>query len=345
MSLVATRLDEYRLAYDRSNFDAFEHRMSNYGAFATFLADTPNLIPGYEELIAGRTGAVRTVSIPVINRKESWNGGATRTCSALTAESTSAYSTPSWTTLKAGFSMYPAQYRNNYLSYQADFNKKMLGMQRYILETLDTACYTYLNTNKSAVNNADGNPYTVVSNAMAVAAADNELFLNELGQIMMQNDLPSEGINIVSSPRFSALVREYSAQGTSNAENRQFQFGGYSFAYSNRVSVATGDRDSVFAMPQGSLGLMTWVDPDAMMGHMSTDGKEWSEVFLPMLGFNVGLLFQSTCGDTSSTAGTGYNASLVESYHFSFDYSVISAYNSATSTEPGVIFRANLSKT
>ncbi|GAF89078.1 unnamed protein product, partial [marine sediment metagenome] len=34
MSLAATRLDEYRLSYDSSNLDAWEHRMSNYGAFA-----------------------------------------------------------------------------------------------------------------------------------------------------------------------------------------------------------------------------------------------------------------------------------------------------------------------
>lgn len=345
MSLVATRFDEYRLNYENSKLDAFEHRMSNYGAFAAFQSDTPNLIPGYTELVANRTANIRTLSIPVINRKESWNGASSRTCSALTAESTSAYSTPTWATLRGGFSMYPAQYKNNFVSYQADFEKKLLGLQRYFLETLDTAAAAHLNTNKSAVNNADGNPYTVVSNAMAVPLSGNDLFLNELAQVMSQNDLPSEGINVVSTPRFQAMVREYSSQGQSNAENRMFQFGGYNFNYTNRITPATGDRDVVYAMPVGSLGFLSWVDMDAQMGNVSTDGKEWSMQMLPLLGFDVGVLFQSTCSDKSSSIGTGYEATMTESYSFSFDYAIVSAYNSSTGTEPGVIFRSNLSKT
>ena len=346
MSLAATRLDEYRLAYERSNYDAWEHRMSNYGAFATFKDDTPKLIPGYDELVANRAAEVRTVSIPVINRKTSWNAASSRTCTALTGENTSAYSTPSWTTLKVGFGMYPAQYKNNYIAYQQDFNLKMLAMQRYVLETLDTAAYTHLNTNRTAVNAADGNPYTVTANSMIVPADDNDLFLNELGAIMDWNDFPSDGINVVHSPRFQALVREYSSQGISNAENRVFQFGGYNFASSNRVTVSSSAyRDTVYAIPEASLGFLSWIDPDAQMGHSSSDGKEWSVQHLPLLGIDVGLLFQSTCSDISSgSGGTGLEASLTESYHFSFDYSFISAYNSATGTYAGPIFKADLVK-
>ena len=345
MSIAATRLDEYRLNYDSSNLDANEHRMSQYGAFSTFLNDTPLLIPGYQELIAQRAAEVRTVSIPVINRRESWNAASSRTCSALTAENTSAYVTPSWTTLKTGFSMYPAQYYNNHISYQADFEKKMMAMERYVLETLDTAGYTHLNTNRTATNDADGNPYTVTANSMIVPAADNDVFLNELGQIMETNDFPSEGVNIVSSPRFQALVRNYSSQGTSNAENRVFQFGGYSFAYSNRVTISSSAyRDTLYAMPQGSLAFLSWVDPDAEHNHSSSDGKEWSKVFLPRVGIEAGLLYQSTCSDLSSSVGTGYEATKSESFHFSFDYSFNSSYNSATGTYAGAIFKCDLVK-
>lgn len=345
MSLVATRLDEYRLSYENSNLDLHEHRMSMYGAFSTFVDDTPNLVPGYNDLIENRKAEVRTVSIPVINRRESWNNASSRTCSALSGENTSAYVTPSWTTLKVGFGMKKAQYYNNHISYQADFEKKMLGMERYILETLDTAGYTHLNTNRTAVNDADGNPYTVTGNSMIVPADNQDLFLNELGQVFNVNDFPEEGINIVASPRFSAHVREYSSQGTSNAENRVFQFGGYNFAYSNRVTISSSAyRDTVFAMPEATLGFLSWVDPDAANNHESTDGKQWSTVFLPRVGIEVGLLYQSTCSDDSSNTGTGYEATLTESYHFSFDYSFISAYNSATGTYAGAIFKSDLVK-
>lgn len=344
MSLVTTRLDEYTLAYNLSKVDGWEHRASRYGAFSTFQDDTANLIPGHQTLIANRTAEVRTVRIPVINRKD-FTTTSERTCAAQTHELTSAYVTPSWTTFQEGFNMRPAEFRNNHLAYQNAFNNKMFHMQRAINEAMDTAAFTHLNANNSIVNNADGNPYTVTGNAMIIPAADNELFYNELGSIMNQNDLPDVGINVVSSPRNQALVREYSSQGTSNAENRVFQFGGYNFAYSNRVSVATGDRDTVFAMPQASLAFLSDIDSDSIMGNTSSDGKEWTTMFLPLVGFEVGVLFRSTCADASSAIGTGYEATLSESWSFSFDYSFNSAYNSDTAVLPGVIYKSQFSKT
>jgi hypothetical protein len=342
MSLAATRLDEYRLAYDRSNLDAWEHRASHYGAFNAFLDDTPRTIPGYQELIANRVAQVRTVSIPVLQRT-TFSAGSSRTCSAQTASLTSAYVTPSWTTWSTGFDMQPALNANNYISYQDEFNKKLRHLELQLLGDLDTAAVTHLNTNKSAVNAADGNPYDVVANDMVVPAADNQLFLNEMGAIMFSNDYPDMGLQVVASPRFQALVREYSSQGTSNAENRAFQFGGYTFGYSNRVTIVTADRDAAYIFPQGTLAFLSWVDWDSQMGNKSTDGKEWMTMTLPLSGIEVGVLYQSTCADKSTTA-TGLNATLSESWNFSFDYSFNSAYNSDTATYAGPIYKARFTK-
>ena len=344
MSIAATRLDEYRLAYDRSNLDAWEHRLSNYGALATFQRDTPVTVPGYQELVDNRFNAIRTCSIPVIQRT-TFTTAATRTCDALTHEMTSTYVTPSWTTLKTGFNMTPAEHQNNYIKYQELFNKKMTNMQRDLAAALDTLAVASLEANHTLIYGAAGNPYAEVADELVVTAAQNELFLNELVPIMAADDFPSDDINVVSSPRFQALVREYSAQGTSNAENRAFMFGGQKFAYSNRAVPAGTDRDIVFAMPGGSLAFLTWIDPDARMGHSSSDGKEWSVTNLPILGFDVGLLYQSTCADRSSDSyggGTGMEATLSESFHFSFDYSFNVAYNSDTATYAGPIHKFRL---
>jgi len=141
------------------------------------------------------------------------------------------------------------------------------------------------------------------------------------------------------------LVREYSAQGISNAENRVFQFGGYNFASSNRVTISSSAyRDTLYAVPQGSLAFLSWVDPDAVMNHTSGDGKEWSVQTLPSVGIEAGLLYQSTCSSATGYVGTGYEATLTESFHFSFDYSFNSAYNSATGTYAGPIFKSDLVK-
>ncbi len=342
MALTPTILNEWTLSYSKSNLDLHEHRLSIYGAYETFRGDTNNLIPGADELIAARTTEDRTARIPVINRA-TYTTGSSRSCTAETKENTSAFVTPTWTTIKTGFQMFPSQYESNEIKFAQDFARKMEDVQRTFLAVLDTAAFTHLNTNKAAVNNADGNPYTVVGNTMIVPEADNELYFNELPAIMERNDLAGLYNNVASS-RTQALVRELTAQGTSNAENRGFQFGGMNFAYSNRVTVATGMRDTIFSMPVGSLAYLSWIDPDARLRHKSSDGKEWMPVMLPLLGHQVGLLVHSTCANKSSVV-SGTEATLVQSWQFSFDYSFNSSYNSDSATLPGSIYRANFSKT
>jgi len=347
MSIAATRLDEYRLAYDRSNLDAWEHKQSNYGVLAAYQKDTPFTIPGYNELVGGRAAEVRTVSIPVIDRTTFTTAGR-RTCDPLTHEMTSTYVEPSWTTIKTGFNMIPEEHENNYIKYQDLFNKKMLHMQITFAAALDTLAHTNMNANISQVVAAAANPYPLVANSLVVPAANNELLYNEIGSIMEQDDFPGTGINIVGSPRNQALVREYSSQGTSNAENRAFQFGGYNFSYSNRVTVAGTDRDTVFAMPQGSLAFLTWIDGDSRANRKSTDGKEWSVANLPILGFDVGLLYQSTCsnqGVGGTARATGLEATLSESFMFSFDYSFNVSYNVDNTTYASPVHKFRLTLT
>jgi hypothetical protein len=324
--------------------DAYEHRRSIYGAFQTFLSDTPNLIPGYQELLIGHKYYGQTTSIPVINRA-TYSTSAARACTRKTAQNTSTFVDITFTTIETGFMMIPAEYEANYIKYQADFNRKMEDVQRTFLATLDTAAVTNLNTNKSAVNNADGNPYTVASNIMIVPNEDNDLFFNELGGIMLQNDFNGP-FNVVGTPRVRSLVNELQAQGAGNSENRSFQFGELSLAYTRSITVPTGYRDVTYSMPVGSLGFLSWVDKDAQMNHKSGDGYEWYEQLLPLLGFNVGVLYSSTCADKAAAGSlTGLEATLQESWMFSFDYAFVNAYNSDASTYPGTIYRADFSKT
>lgn len=340
--LAATVLDSYRAQYSQQQMDKHEHRASIYGALDAFIMDTPNLVNA-AELEAAKMAQDHAVTIPVL-KKKTFTTTTTRSCTGLTNSNVSAYVTPSWATKVVGFHMVPSQYGDNYIKYQDDFNKKILDLQIHLLAELDTLAYTNLNTNKSAVNNADGNPYTVASNTMAVPYSDREQFFNEMESIMTQNDLLGP-YNVVGSPRLNALVRHLANQGAGNDVNYTYEFMGYRFMYSNRVTVAAGDMATAFIMPTGSLGFLTWIDPDARMGNRAPDGKEWSTIYLPLLGFEVGLLYQGTCGDNSTEAGNGFEASMIENFNFSFDYSFINAYNSDSATYPGTIFKAGISKT
>lgn len=342
MALSTTKLDEYRQTVEQSGVDRWENRFANYGAFAAYLEDTPNLIPGGNEFIANRKGEDRTASFTVINR-ESFSASSSRSCNAGTQDSVSAYVTPSWTTWKHAVQVVPSQYENNYVSLQADFNHKMETLERTILYDLDDAAVTSLEANLSEENNASGNPYAFASSVSTVTTTDQDYFLNELTSQMMYNHLPPDMIRVIASPRFAAYVDRYINQGSSNDENRRFQFGGKNFSFSNQITVATTYRDVVYATVPGSLGFLNWIDPDARMGHQSGDGKEWYTQSLPRVGIDVGVLYQSTCDDKSGLQG-GLEATKVESYSFSFDYMFTTAYNSTPSTNPGNIFKYVLNK-
>jgi hypothetical protein len=339
--LAATVLDSYRAEYALSNLDKFEHRISQYGCLDAFMTDTPNLIPT-AQIEAGRTASSRATTIPVI-KKTAFTPTTTRKCAAWTKPAVSAFVTPSWTTIVDGFTMVPGQYVNNFISYEADFRKKLLDLQIAFLTSLDTAAYTYLNTYMAQVNAADGNPYTVASYISGVPAADANNFLNELDAVMGQNDLTGP-FNIAASPRFAGLVNFLGAQGSGNATNTAYQIPGKKFHYSNRCTVAASDRDTVFVMPEGSLAFMSWINPQNRSGY-TAGAERWGTIPLPLLGIEAELYFQAACGENSTETGAADQATPVESFGISFDYSFLHAYNQDIATYAGTIYKFGLSKT
>jgi|WetSurMetagenome_2_1015567.scaffolds.fasta_scaffold00103_44 hypothetical protein len=342
MAYAATVLDEFRLSYEKSNLDAHDNRFSDYGAYATFVKDTPNLIPGYAELIAGRASAARTASIPVLTR-QTLSTAAVRSCTPTYNQATSAYVTPSWTTVEAGFMMVPAEHQDNYIKYQDAFNHQGRAVEKAFLLDADTDAVAYLVAHLTYADAAKGNPFFQTAYYMQVPLAFHDTFFQDLKDVMYANDITGD-INIVGSHRVRGLVEYYSNQGAGNSANLTFQYNGFNFAYSNRTAIGTALLGVAYAMPVGSLGYLNWVDIDAKMGNKSGDGKEWYEQELPLLGQKVGVLFQSSCADKSGLL-TGLEASLMENYSFSFDRAFTSSYDATITTDAGVIFGIEFAKT
>ncbi len=343
MAWSATVLDEFRLSYDQSELDAHENRFSTYGAYETFKEDTPNLIPGWGDFVAGRASAARTASIPVI-QKQTLSTSTTRSCTAKTTQPTSAYVTPTWTVVETGFMMVPAEHAGNHISYQQAFNHQARAVEKAFLLDADTDAVAHLVANLSGINNAEDNPWAVTAYYMQVPLADHDVLFNELDAVMLANDISEQEINIVSSPRGKSLVQYYQNQGAGNAANTAFQYGNFKFKYTNRATVSTAAHSTMYAIPKGSLAYLSWVDIDARMNHKSGDGKEWYVTELPLFGQQVGVLYQSTCADKSSLL-SGLDATLAESFQFSFDRAFVSSYDPVSTVDPGVIYGITLLKT
>lgn len=343
MSYAATKLDEYRLSYDQQNVDAHENRMSEFGAYATFVRDTPNLIPGHRTFVAGRASAQRTASIPVLT-KQTLSTAATRTCTPTYNQGTSAYVTPSWTTVETGFMMVPAEHEGNNIDAQTAFNSQMRAVERAFLTDADTDAVAYLVANLTYADAAKGNPFTQTAYYMQVPAASHDDFWNELKSIMYANDISSPVLNIIGSPRVQTIVRHYQNQGQANSTNFSYQFQGFNFSFTNRATVSTANFGTAYACPEGSLAYLQWVDIDSRLNHKSGDGKEWFVQELPLFGQQVGVLYQSSCADKSSLL-TGLEATLMENYMFSFDRAFVSSYDATITTDAGVIFGITFAKT
>jgi hypothetical protein len=338
MSLAITVLDEFRLTWDNHSLDKFENRFSEYGAFYTFMEDTPKSIAGYQALVEARKDEDRTVSVVV---GDAFNPvvGDTRSCTPSVDIMDTAYQTPYWHTLETGFWMNEAMNQGNYVTYKQQFDRQMDGVQRAFLETIDTACVAHLAANLSGVNNAEDNPYAIVADYMQVPAAENFNFFNEYGSIAMANDFSPVGHNVIGSSRTMSIVRGYQNQGAGNALNTAFQFAGYNFAYTNNITTASGDMAVMYLSPIGSLGILTWIDPDCRLEKRIGDHKMWSKIFLPKLGHEVGLYYTADCDDKSAIV-SGLERTHVETFEFSYDYALLSSYNSTPLTVPGVIYGA-----
>lgn len=151
MSLIATRVQNWRI--ENPELDRNMFRPCEYGALDFFIEQTnaPNSIisPNLRDRALASIG--NTVQVPVINYDENVQVSNVRSCVIADNENTSALVTLVWTTYAIGFTMVPAAYSNNEISYQHDFMRKMEKTTRALADALDKGAVAALEANKTQV--------------------------------------------------------------------------------------------------------------------------------------------------------------------------------------------------
>lgn len=336
MTLLATVLADYATPYGVGNLDWAEKRFSTYGIFEHAKNDASNLIP-LDVIKANKTAETRPMKVTVKNGL-TLSTSATRSINITAADSTSAFVTLSYATLRVAFDMKPAIYANNYVGYQADFKDKMDAAQHALMLALDGLGYTKLNTDKAQYNAAAGNPYTLnASNDIEVAYADRKNFLNEVDALFAANDLNSVPLNIVANPRTMALVREIQQSAMYNAENKALVLEGKNFLFSNRVTNASPAAYTLFAMTPGALALGNWNDIDAQTNQKGENG-EATIMNLPLMGMDMAIFRRRTFADLHATY-SGLDRSMQEGYELSSDFYFLTPYNSSPTTKATPIYK------
>ena len=224
MSLIATRLQNWRI--ENPQFDRNMTRPCEYGALDFFIQQTEEansiLSPALRERAFASIG--NTVQIPVINYDGDVQVSNVRSCVIPDDENTSALYTVVWATYAIGFTMVPAVYMNNEISYDHDFFRKMEKTTRALADALDKGAVTALESNKTQVFKDKLN-YTVEANTVKVPTQMATEILGDINPIMRANCYP-EMIHIVGNAGVDSLIRKLAQHGVYNDANKQMEFEG-----------------------------------------------------------------------------------------------------------------------
>lgn len=342
MSLIATRLQNWRV--ESPSFDKNMTRPCEYGALDFFAEQTaaPNSI--ISPVLAERAFASmgNTVQIPVINYDGDVTVSTARSCVIADAENTSALYNVVWSTFAVGFTMVPAAYTNNEISYDHDFARKVEKVSRALADKLDQGAVAALEANKTQVFKDKLN-YTVTGNVVEVPTPMATEVLGDMNPMMRANCYPGL-VHIVGNAGIDSLVRKLAQHDVYNDVNKRLEYDNKVLHYTNNVLNESGKNGTFFAVADGNVGVLTRVEREALR-RAQVNFHEWDVVRLPYIDLPVGSHYYTAVGDQSAIMGAAtadLTCAAKEYYGFSVDVAFVVAYNSDPSTVANPIIKAQI---
>ena len=345
MSLVATLVQDFRGR--APEYDKFEFRITEAGTYNAFFTQDMSgsswMTPDLKQTVLASTPA-NTVSVPVINYKDV-TIRSTRPLTISADENTSALDTITFTTLAYGFHMYPAQHYNNEIDYAKDFDRKFKAMLVKMASTLEGLAVTAIDAAKTQVVGEVVGGHTFASNVVSetgIANLQSSYILSDLDPMMRSNDYMPFMMDVVGNQGLNAILQRMEGFGEMNQENKTLQFMSKRFGFSNSISNAVGKDATGYAIADGTLGMLTRVEPDSVFRTRLPDGHEWDTVVLPGLGIEVGTYSYISAVDASSVAGAAtahLTRTSMQAFDFAFDIAFVPAYNSDLTTIPAPILK------
>ena len=342
MSLVATRLQNWRV--QNPELDRNMTRPCEYGALDFFIEQTnaPSSIINPNLRYKAFASIGNTVQIPVISYDENVQVSNTRSCVIADNENTSALVTVVWATYSIGFTMVPAAYMNNEISYEHDFLRKMEKTCRALADTLDAAGVAALEANKTQVFKTLLN-YAQTGNVIEVPQQMATEILGDINPIMRANCYP-EYIHVIGNAGVDALIRKLAQHGIYNDVNKRMEYDNKVIHYTNNVTDESGKMGTMFAVADGNVGVLTRVDREALR-RTRANFHEWDVVRLPYIDLPVGSHYYTAVGDQSAIMGAAtedLTCAVKEYFGFSVDVAFIVAYNSNPTTIANPIIKAEI---
>lgn len=345
MSLILTRMQNLRA---KANLDKWELRPSRYGALDAFMTQSKDpagiITKDLEDKATASIG--NTLEVPVFDFDGAITIGNTRSVTIADSENTSRMVTIAFATYSWGFTIVPAAYMNNEISIQADFERKFNKYLYKFGETLDSAAVASLEANKTQVV-GDSLDYTFASNILTGALAKKDEIFGDLNPVQSSNDFYNP-LHVVGNVGVESYVRKIAEDGLYNAKDKTMQWADKTWGWSNRIANAADRGATGFAIPSGTLGILTRFEREALLRSRSRTGHEWDISSLPMLNIPVGTYYYESVGDFNAIGGAGtadMTRNKKEHYGFAVDVSFVVAENTDNATYASPILKFNVATT
>lgn len=324
-----------------ANLDRWEFLPSSTGALDVFLKQSrqPDAPVGQEFLQTMLNSLGRTVKTPVLDN-EAVTVATTRSVTIADQETTSALYTITFSTYDIRFTMHPMVNAVNEISYERDFQTKMLKNIVQLLKDMDTAAETALDGQKTQVMNTVLD-YAKVSNILEVPLANKEDIWGDIDIIMGGNDMPGPVYDIVLNREAESIMKRMKEFDQFNSQFKTLGFLGKDFHMTNRLANAAGHKATGYIINSGALSFGTRLEPDAIAGTSLGTSHEWDVVNLPILNIPVASYTYESAADVSALGAHATHLKRTGKQHFafSFDCAYIVPYISAIATIPSPILK------
>lgn len=298
-----TVLQAARAFIKDENNKKFELRPNFTNILGMFMKDREFSLPNLAELRAATT---RTTTAMYL-KKKTFTVGSSKSCSPSGQQSGSDSVDLSWAMKNVVITTNFKQHAGNEVSQARAFANDLYNAEVSLWESVDSALLTYLEANKSAVNNGGSGEFDSDNDIMWVANTNVDDFYNLLTSDMKLNNYNPTYLEAFNT-MWEAKQRKYINQGAGNNQNTAFQFAGFEFFPSNLISgtptIGGNTYTSIhYVVPQNGVAILDWNDPLNRAGKVSGE-KSWStyqSILRPEFTFD--LFKVSSCGDTTSSGG------------------------------------------
>lgn len=350
MSLLPTALQDAVVRVGDQFEKNYEHRLSEYGGFKALYEDTPNTLQPSIIESARRSARPHVVKVPVLNKKTATNVDAD-SCTPPTNEITSAFTSVSFSDYGFAVKINPEAHLDNYISQQDAMQKQLFDGFKKVYERLDTAALAFLEANKDPLTGLTSNYFTNTSGTLEYDMTNINSFYGKVNGVMRKMDLGAGGM-YKEVANTEALTSNLLTQtlGSQNSQNFAGLVNGslpgssnFQTYTSNRVTVPTvGSKKEVrYIFPEGSFGVLNWLDPKARPENANTIGRVnesqyWTSMKDPLFGLDFKVHYFRNCEDASGTY-SWLNATVGEAWIIICSVGFVTPYSS-DSSRPNVKF-------